>query len=97
MTKRTSKIRDIKLTAIGNIIFDHRIRLSLGKESRNFFLDDRVMKGLLRSGDLSEKTLSNIENGHNLPNLITLNYLATALEVELLDLIEEIQPHIPDR
>lgn len=93
MTKR--KNRDsIK---IGKIIYDHRMNLSLEKESRKFFLDDRVNKGLLEEGDISEKTLTNIENGYNLPSLVTLNYLATALEIDLLKLIEEVKGYIPRR
>ncbi|MCM3186382.1 XRE family transcriptional regulator [Priestia megaterium] len=93
MTKRKER----NLVNIGRIIYKHRIRLSLDKESRKFFLDDRVRKGLLEEGDISEKTLANIENGYNLPSLITLNYLATALELDLLELIEEVKPYIPRR
>ncbi|MGG0369806.1 helix-turn-helix domain-containing protein [Priestia endophytica] len=93
MTKR--KNRD--LIKIGKIIYDHRMNLSLEKESRKFFLDDRVNKGLLEEGDISEKTLINIENGYNLPSLVTLNYLATALEIDLLELIEEVKGYIPRR
>lgn len=93
MTKRKNR----ELIKIGNIIYDHRMNLSLEKESRKFFLDDRVNKGLLEEGDISEKTLTNIENGYNLPSLVTLNYLATALEIDLLELIEEVKGYIPRR
>jgi transcriptional regulator with XRE-family HTH domain len=95
MTKRNEK--NYKLVKIGNIIYNHRIELSLEKSSRQYFLDDRVKKGLLEINNISEKTLTNIENGYTLPSLVTLNYLATALEIDLLDLIKEIKEHIPDR
>lgn len=82
---------------IGQILKNHRLRLSLLNSSRQFFIEDRIKKGLLEDGQISEKTLSNIENGYNLPNLITLKYLSVALEVDFLELIREITPHIPDR
>lgn len=66
------------------------------RNSRKYFIDDRVKKGLLEPHDISEKTLANIENGYTLPSLITLNYLSTALELDLLDLIREIREYIPD-
>lgn len=94
MTKRSE--RNQKLNNIGNILYNHRMQLSLEKSSRQYFLDDRVRKGLLDSTNISEKTLANIENGYTLPSLVTLNYLATALEIDLLDLIKEIKDHIPD-
>lgn len=82
---------------IGQILKNHRLRLSLSNSSRQFFIEDRIKKGLLEDGEISEKTLSNIENGYNLPNLITLKYLSVALEVDFLELIREIAPYIPDR
>lgn len=82
---------------IGQILKNHRLRLSLSNSSRQFFIEDRIKKGLLEDGEISEKTLSNIENGYNLPNLITLKYLSVALEVDFLELIKEIAPYIPDR
>lgn len=82
---------------IGKILKNHRLRLSLSNSSRQFFIEDRIKKGLLEDGEISEKTLSNIENGYNLPNLITLKYLSVALEVDFIELIREIAPYIPDR
>lgn len=95
MTKRNSKNQN--LISMGNIIYRHRINLSLEKSSRQFFLDDRIQKGLLQTTNLSEKTLTNIENGNTLPTLVTLKYLATALEIDLLELIKEIIEYIPRR
>lgn len=97
MTKIKIEKRSSTLKNIGSIIYTHRLNLSLEKDSRKFFLDDRVAKGILNPEDISEKTLSNIENGYNLPNLITINYLATALEVDFLELIDQIRPYIPSR
>lgn len=95
MSKRRDENSVENLKKIGNIIYNHREGLSLEKPSRKFFLDNRVAVGLWEREYISEKSLTNIENGHNLPNLITLNYLATALEVDLLQLVAEIQPYIP--
>lgn len=95
MTKRKNEHSSDNLREIGNIIYRHRERLSLKKPSRKFFLENRVSIGLWEKEYISEKSLTNIENGNNLPNLVTLNYLATALEVDLLDLVAEIKPHLP--
>jgi len=85
------------ITKIGEILKDYRKRLSLPQSSRKFFIEDRIAKGLLLDGKISEKTLTNLENGHNLPSLITLKYLSIALEVDFLDLIKQIEPLIPNR
>lgn len=82
---------------LGQILKDCRLRLSLPNSSRQFFIEDRIKKGLLEDGDISEKTLSNIENGHNLPNLITLKYLSVALEIDFIELLKQMEPYIPDR
>lgn len=93
MTKRSERNRNLLL--IGQIIKKHREELSLTPSSRQFFIEDREQKNLLNYGWISEKTLTNIENGHNLPSLITLKKLAVALEVSFTTLIEEIEEHIP--
>ncbi|QQZ11361.1 helix-turn-helix transcriptional regulator [Heyndrickxia vini] len=72
------------------------MQLSLEKASRAFFIDDRVDKGLLDPEWISEKTLSNIENGYNMPSLSTLKLLSVALEVDFLELIKEIEDFILD-
>ncbi|EGQ0397526.1 TPA: helix-turn-helix transcriptional regulator [Staphylococcus pseudintermedius] len=69
--------------------------MTLKKDTRNFFLNDRVIKGLIQYEDISEKTLMNIETGYTLPNLSTLKILATALEIDFIELIKEIEDHIP--
>ncbi|WP_368862846.1 multiprotein-bridging factor 1 family protein [Staphylococcus hominis] len=54
-----------------------------------------MIKGLIRHEDISEKTLANIENGYTLPNLSTLKILATALEIDFIELIKRIEDFIP--
>lgn len=95
MTKIKYYNKDI--AEIGKILKDHRLKLSLSNSSREFFINDRIEKGLLEDGQISEKTLANIENGHNLPNLITLKYLSVALETDFIKLMKQIEPHIPER
>ena len=62
------------------------MNLSLKKDTRSYFLDDRVRQGLIEYEDLSVKTLTNIENGYNLPSLSTLKILSTALEIDFFQL-----------
>lgn len=69
--------------------------LSLKKDTRNYFLDDRVRKGLIEYDDISIKTLTNIENGYNLPSLSTLKILATALEIDFFQLLSDVYDYIP--
>lgn len=92
MTKRKTKKQH--LVELGNIIYNHRMNLLLEKDSRSYFLDDRTQKGLLKENTISEKTLSNIENGYNLPSLPTLVYLSDVLEIDLNDLLDDIKPFI---
>lgn len=94
MTKKKQENQQENLLKIGEIIKEHRLQLSLKKISRSSFIDDRIAKGLLESNWISEKTLSNIENGYNMPSLPTLKLLSTALEVDFLDLIKEIEEFI---
>ncbi|EOE6885817.1 XRE family transcriptional regulator [Staphylococcus pseudintermedius] len=91
MTKRKNN----DLQELGYTIRELRTRLTLKKDTRNFFLNDRVIKGLIQYEDISEKTLMNIETGYTLPNLSTLKILATALEIDFIELIKEIEDHIP--
>lgn len=93
MTKRPLPVS----TNIGNIIKNHRLALSLPNKSRQYFINNRIKLGFINGNEFSEKTLANIENGYNIPNLITLNYLATCLEVDFSELLREIKPFIPPR
>lgn len=92
MTKK--KQRTQNSIDIGNIFYEYRKQLSLKNSSRAYFIADREEKGLLDEGWISEKTLTNIENGYNLPNLVTLKLLAIALEVDFIDLIRKLEPYL---
>lgn len=94
MTIRKKQNSEENLIEIGKIIQEHRRRLTLDKSSRKFFLENRVAIGLWDKEYITEKTLTNIELGKNLPNLITLNRLATALEVDLIDLVAEMKSYL---
>lgn len=91
MTKR--KNRDLQ--KLGYTIRNLREQLSLRENTRSFFLEDRSRKHLIQDNDISEKTLMNIENGYTLPSLSTLKILATALEVDFIELIKKIEEYIP--
>lgn len=71
------------------------MNLSFKKDTRSYFLDDRVRQGLIEYEDLSVKTLTNIENGYNLPSLSTLKILSTALEIDFFQLLAEVYDYIP--
>jgi transcriptional regulator with XRE-family HTH domain len=96
MTKKKQENQKSNILEIGQIIKKHRLQLSLEKNSRAFFIDDRINKGLMNPEWISEKTLSNIENGYNMPSLPTLKLLSVALEVDFLELIKEIEDFILD-
>lgn len=71
------------------------MNLSLKKDTRSYFLDDRVRQGLIEYEELSVKTLTNIENGYNLPSLSTLKILSTALEIDFFQILAEVYDYIP--
>lgn len=75
---------------LGQIFQNKRNALSLTPNSRQHFLDNRVQLNLLTPEDISLKSLTNIENGKNIPTLKTIRILATALEVDIVDLLKEI-------
>ena len=64
------------------------------KRSREFFLEDRISKGLLEESSISIETLKNIENGKTMPTLSTLKVLSVALEVDFHELIDKIYEYI---
>ena len=92
MTKR--KKFDRKLAIIGDILRSKRLELSLEKRSREFFLEDRISKGLLEESSISIETLKNIENGKTMPTLSTLKVLSVALEVDFHELTDKIYEYI---
>ena len=78
----------------GRKVKSHRESLSLERNSREFFLSDRIEMGLINEGDISLKTLTNIENGYTLPSIPTLQIRSTALEVDIFDLISDLLNNI---
>lgn len=76
---------------IGAVFEKYRKELSLKKNSREFFIEDRINFGLLPEDWLSVKSLTNFELGKNFPSYATLKMLAVAYEIEFLDLIKEIE------
>lgn len=94
MTKKKQQNQNENTRIIGEILQDYRLQLTLKKSSRAFFIADREDKGLVEPGWISEKTLINLENGYNIPSLITLKQLSVALEVDFVELIKKIEPYI---
>ena len=85
---------DKKLIKIGEILKSKRLELSLEKKTREFFLSDRIGKGLIEESSISIETLKNIENGKTMPRLSTLKVLSVALEIDFIDLIDSIYDYI---
>lgn len=90
MTKRTKEASIFDPRQVGGIIQKRRYSMDMQNQSRQCFIDSCVNKGLLPAEWISEKTLTNIENGHNLPSLETLYKLSIALETDISDLMNEI-------
>lgn len=90
---------DNNLFEIGKIIREHRLSLA-DKNSREEFISSAENEGLVPYGWISVKTLSNIENGKNMPSLKTLKYISLALQMGqndksgLIELIEEIEKYL---
>lgn len=85
---------DSRLVKIGTILKNKRLDLMLEKKSREFFLEDRVAKGLIEESSISIETIKNIENGKTMPSLSTLKILSIALEIDFIDLIDSIYDYI---
>ena len=90
MTKRKNKTDNQE--EIGKILKNHREDLEYS--SRIEFIQATVDMGLLEEDWISEKSLSNIEIGYNMPSLRTLKKLSIALQIDLMDLISEIIDYI---
>ena len=90
MTKRTKEASIFDPRQVGFIIQKRRYSMDMQNQSRQYFIDSSVSKGLLPAEWISEKSLTNIENGYNLPSLETLYKLSVALETDITDLMNEI-------
>lgn len=85
-----TEIRDHdKLMAVGRIIKKHRTDLIDIEPSTRWGFIEAAWKSLPNDW-ISEKSLANIENGHNLPSLTTLYSLAIAFQIDPEDLFAEI-------
>lgn len=101
MTIRKTKKQNIKsikesnaIKRIGTIIKQHRLELTdIAKTREKFVYADHVG---LDPDWISVKSLANIENGKNLPSILTLFKLATALQVDARDLFREVADAIID-
>lgn len=95
MTKRQNSFTSSpNCTAIGNIIADHRLALNLQHFGRQAFINNRVDIGLLPEGWISVKSLTNIENGNNIPSLPMLYQLSIALEIDFKQLVCSIEQYL---
>lgn len=91
MTKRKEMNRNHEL---GQVIIKHRLLLTDLPQSRQGFIDDRSKKLFNGEEWMSEKTLSNYENGYNIPTLENIKKLSVAFETDFLELVEEIAKYI---
>ncbi|MFI3888265.1 helix-turn-helix domain-containing protein [Streptococcus parauberis] len=82
------------LTEIGAVIRQKRLDLSLEKKSREYFLEDRISKGIIEESTISIETLKNIENGKTMPSIHTLKILSVAFEMDFSELINTIYDFI---
>lgn len=76
---------------IGQIFKNHRMQLNYSIKQLVYV---PISEGILAKGWISERSISNFEKGHNMPNLISLNKLATAYQMDLIDLIVELEPYL---
>lgn len=88
MVKRDIKIKENEL---GKIFKNHRLQLGRSIES---FIDYPSHEGLLDEQWISTKSVSNFEQGYNIPSLKSLRNLSIAYQVDLIALISEIEPYI---
>jgi len=94
MVKRQSLKKEKNLKMIGQILMRYREALNLERKGRAYFIEDRVKKNLLPENWISEKTLTNFENGNNMPKIKNFKYLAIAFEIEFITLMKAIEPFL---
>ncbi|RHW53257.1 helix-turn-helix domain-containing protein [Lactobacillus bombicola] len=90
----TLKAKNNCTEEIGKIIKKYRLSLNLKNSSRESFINYSIDAGLVPEGWISTKSLGNIERGQNTPSLHTLKLLATALDINFIDLINEIKDFV---
>ena len=83
-----------------NEINDKNVRyIKLFGENIKFLRTNLTQKSLrifAYENDISCATLSRIESGQRIPNLLTLKKIANGLNLALADLINKIEENIPD-
>lgn len=75
---------------VGNIIRRYREALVDLPKSRKGFIDNRSQIYFGCEEWISEKSLSNYENGKNIPSLEMIKKLAIAMEVDELQFVAEL-------
>lgn len=86
----TLRKNETQRKAIGDLIKKHRLCLTDLPRSRQGFIDDCSKKYFGYEEWISEKTLSNYENGKNIPSLENIRNLSIALEIDELEFVKEI-------
>lgn len=84
-----------KVKIVSNLIGEELkdYRLGMGYTIREL-IQIPVQEGRLENNWISERSVSNFEQGYNIPNLSTLKKLAVAYQIELTDLIEDIEDYL---
>lgn len=84
-----------KVKIVNNLIGEELkdYRLGMGYTIREL-IQIPVQEGRLENNWISERSVSNFEQGHNIPNLSTLKNLAVAYQIELTDLVEDIEDYL---
>lgn len=88
MVQKKTKIEN---NLIGEELKDYR--LGMGYTIKEL-IQIPIKEGRLDKNWISERSVSNFEQGHNIPSLPTLKKLAVAYQIELIDLIEDIEDYL---
>ncbi len=81
-----------------NIDNEHKYLKAFGKELKNLRLNNtqKSLRLFSYETDVPCATLSRLENGTRIPNLIILKRLAAGFDCSVFELIENIEKNIPD-
>lgn len=81
----------IENNLIGEELKDYR--LGMGYTIKEL-IQIPIKEGRLGKNWISERSISNFEQGYNIPSLPTLKKLAVAYQIELIDLIADIEDYL---
>ena len=84
------KVYNPKLVSIGSIISGKRLCLGEECKTRKGFIEDRSERLFNNEDWISERYLSSIEQGKNIPSFEKFIQLSIALEEDPIDLFSEI-------